>query len=109
MQIGVDLAGHGPGAAGVPRGLNGVGEVEAGGGQSGRRRIDSQLGGRVLGEHSGRAAGPEQLRQVGNRGVGRARRRSLATCEWIAKGYPLCLIGDSGTGKSHLLVAGRFT
>lgn len=29
----------------------------------------------------------------------------LATCEWIAKGHPLCLIGDSGTGKSHLLIA----
>lgn len=28
----------------------------------------------------------------------------LATCEWIAKGYPLSLIGDSGTGKSHLLI-----
>jgi DNA replication protein DnaC len=30
---------------------------------------------------------------------------NLATCEWIAKGHPLCLIGDSGTGKSHLLIA----
>ncbi|SNX88446.1 DNA replication protein DnaC [Streptomyces sp. TLI_55] len=30
---------------------------------------------------------------------------NLATCEWITKGYPLCLIGDSGTGKSHLLIA----
>lgn len=30
---------------------------------------------------------------------------NLAACEWIAKGYPLCLIGDSGTGKSHLLIA----
>lgn len=30
---------------------------------------------------------------------------NLATCEWVAKGYPLCLIGDSGTGKSHLLIA----
>ena len=27
---------------------------------------------------------------------------NLATCEWITKGYPLCLIGDSGTGKSRL-------
>jgi DNA replication protein DnaC len=27
-----------------------------------------------------------------------------ATCEWVAKGQPLCLIGDSGTGKSHLLI-----
>ena len=28
----------------------------------------------------------------------------LATGEWIRKGEPLCLIGDSGTGKSHLLI-----
>jgi DNA replication protein DnaC len=30
---------------------------------------------------------------------------TLATCEWVNKGLPLCLIGDSGTGKSHLLIA----
>ncbi|UOB15894.1 IS21-like element helper ATPase IstB [Streptomyces sp. HP-A2021] len=30
---------------------------------------------------------------------------TLATCEWVKKGLPLCLIGDSGTGKSHLLIA----
>ncbi|PNE39957.1 MULTISPECIES: IS21-like element helper ATPase IstB [Streptomyces] len=30
---------------------------------------------------------------------------TLAACEWIKKGLPLCLIGDSGTGKSHLLIA----
>lgn len=29
---------------------------------------------------------------------------TLATGEWIRKGSPLCLIGDSGTGKSHLLI-----
>ena len=29
---------------------------------------------------------------------------TLATCEWVAKGQPLSLIGDSGTGKSHLLI-----
>src|ERR1700734_3202422 len=29
----------------------------------------------------------------------------LATCDWVRKGLPLCLIGDSGTGKSHLLIA----
>lgn len=29
---------------------------------------------------------------------------SLAECEWVRKGEPLCLIGDSGTGKSHLLI-----
>ncbi|MGP4017446.1 ATP-binding protein [Saccharopolyspora sp. 5N708] len=26
-------------------------------------------------------------------------------CEWVKKGQPLCLIGDSGTGKSHLRIA----
>ena len=30
---------------------------------------------------------------------------TLAKCEWVQKGQPLCLIGDSGTGKSHLLIA----
>ncbi|WP_371780544.1 IS21-like element helper ATPase IstB [Streptosporangium subroseum] len=30
---------------------------------------------------------------------------TLASCEWVKKGQPLCLIGDSGTGKSHLLIA----
>ena len=29
---------------------------------------------------------------------------TLATGDWIRKGQPLCLIGDSGTGKSHLLI-----
>ncbi len=30
---------------------------------------------------------------------------TLASCEWIKKSQPLCLIGDSGTGKSHMLIA----
>lgn len=30
---------------------------------------------------------------------------TLASCEWIKKSRPLCLIGDSGTGKSHMLTA----
>lgn len=30
---------------------------------------------------------------------------TLASCEWIRKSQPLCLIGDSGTGKSHMLIA----
>lgn len=30
---------------------------------------------------------------------------TLATSEWVKKAQPLCLIGDSGTGKSHLLIA----
>ncbi|MBB5473270.1 ATP-binding protein [Cellulomonas hominis] len=30
---------------------------------------------------------------------------ALAKCDWVRRGHPLCLIGDSGTGKSHLLIA----
>lgn len=30
---------------------------------------------------------------------------ALAGCEWVREGLPLCLIGESGTGKSHLLIA----
>jgi DNA replication protein DnaC len=29
---------------------------------------------------------------------------TLTTCAWVRNGEPLCLIGDSGTGKSHLLI-----
>ncbi|WP_201377277.1 ATP-binding protein, partial [Mycobacterium intracellulare] len=29
---------------------------------------------------------------------------TLRTCGWVKAGEPLCLIGDSGTGKSHLLI-----
>jgi DNA replication protein DnaC len=29
----------------------------------------------------------------------------LAGCGWVKAGQPLCLIGDSGTGKTHLLIA----
>ncbi|HLZ38327.1 MAG TPA: IS21-like element helper ATPase IstB [Mycobacteriales bacterium] len=29
----------------------------------------------------------------------------LATCAWVKAGHPVCLIGDSGTGKTHLLIA----
>jgi DNA replication protein DnaC len=28
----------------------------------------------------------------------------LATCAWVKLRHSLCLIGDSGTGKSHLLI-----
>ncbi|MGY3684985.1 hypothetical protein ACVWXU_008608 [Streptomyces sp. TE33382] len=36
---------------------------------------------------------------------GTATIHTLASCEWIKKSQPLCLIGDSGTGKSHMLIA----
>ena len=29
---------------------------------------------------------------------------TLAAGDWVSAGEPLCLIGDSGTGKSHLLI-----
>ena len=40
-----------------------------------------------------------------NPAVSSALVNTLATCDWVRKGQPLCLIGDSGTGKSHLLIA----
>lgn len=36
-----------------------------------------------------------------NPNVDAATINTLASCEWIKKGQPLCLIGDSGTGKSY--------
>ncbi len=40
-----------------------------------------------------------------NPNVNPATIHQLAQGEWIRPGDPLCLIGDSGTGKSHLLIA----
>ncbi|MFG1711149.1 IS21-like element helper ATPase IstB [Nonomuraea sp. M3C6] len=40
-----------------------------------------------------------------NRNIPPAVIHTLAKCEWVKNGHPLCLIGDSGTGKSHLLIA----
>jgi DNA replication protein DnaC len=39
-----------------------------------------------------------------NPNVNPATVNALATGGWVAAGAPLCLIGDSGTGKSHLLI-----
>ena len=39
-----------------------------------------------------------------NPNVTPAQIHNLATGEWVKRGEPLCLIGDSGTGKSHLLI-----
>jgi DNA replication protein DnaC len=39
-----------------------------------------------------------------NPAINAATIHTLARCEWIKKGEPLCLIGDSGTGKTHLLI-----
>ncbi len=40
-----------------------------------------------------------------NSNIDAATVHTLASCEWIKNGQPLCLIGDSGTGKSHMLIA----
>lgn len=40
-----------------------------------------------------------------NENIDPATIHTLAKCEWVKKGQPLCLIGDSGTGKPHLLIA----
>lgn len=40
-----------------------------------------------------------------NPNINAATIHTLAAADWIRKGEPLCLIGDSGTGKSHLLIA----
>ena len=39
-----------------------------------------------------------------NTAINPATINTLAGCGWISKGQSLCLIGDSGTGKSHLLI-----
>jgi DNA replication protein DnaC len=39
-----------------------------------------------------------------NSSVSAAVIHQLVTCAWVKAGHPLCLIGDSGTGKSHLLI-----
>ncbi len=39
-----------------------------------------------------------------NPAINAATIHTLARCQWIKNGEPLCLIGDSGTGKTHLLI-----
>jgi len=39
-----------------------------------------------------------------NPNVNPATINTLANGDWVRRGQPLCLIGDSGTGKSHLLI-----
>jgi DNA replication protein DnaC len=48
---------------------------------------------------------PRTFDFVANPAIDPAVIHTLATCDWVKKGLPLCLIGDSGTGKSHLLIA----
>lgn len=39
-----------------------------------------------------------------NPNINPAKIHTLDTSGWVNKGQPVCLIGDSGTGKSHLLI-----
>ena len=47
----------------------------------------------------------EEFSFEANPGINPAVIGQLATSAWVKAGHPLCLIGDSGTGKSHLLIA----
>lgn len=47
----------------------------------------------------------KSLRLRRNSNLDPATIHTLASCEWIKEGQPLCTIGDSGTGKSHMLIA----
>ena len=46
----------------------------------------------------------DELDYAANPNLNPAVINTLAGAEWVAKGRPLCLIGDSGTGKTHLLI-----
>jgi DNA replication protein DnaC len=46
----------------------------------------------------------EEFDFTANASVNPAVIHQLATCAWVKAGRPLCMIGDSGTGKSHLLI-----
>ena len=51
-----------------------------------------------------RAKRIEDFDYAANPNINPATIATLAAGNWIAAGSPLCLIGDSGTGKSHLLI-----
>ena len=46
----------------------------------------------------------EDFDYIANPNVPAALIATLAKGTWVAAGQPCCLIGDSGTGKSHLLI-----
>jgi DNA replication protein DnaC len=47
----------------------------------------------------------EEFSFEANKAINPAVIGQLGACAWVAAGHPLCLIGDSGTGKTHLLIA----
>ena len=47
----------------------------------------------------------EEFDYTANPAINAATIHQLSTSAWVRSGHPLCLIGDSGTGKSHLLIA----
>ena len=47
----------------------------------------------------------EEFDFTANPAINPATIHQLAGCDWVRDGKPLCLIGDSGTGKTHLLIA----
>ena len=47
----------------------------------------------------------EEFDFTANPAINPALIHQLAGCDWVRDGRPLCLIGDSGTGKTHLLIA----
>jgi DNA replication protein DnaC len=47
----------------------------------------------------------EEFDYTANPAINPAVIHQLTSCAWVKAGHPLCLISDSGTGKSHLLIA----
>ncbi len=76
------------------------GQAEAGQGRARRRSERRIKAANFPREKSLRAFGFDA-----NPNIDAATVHTLASCEWIKNGQPLCLIGDSGTGKSHMLIA----
>ncbi len=62
-----------------------------------------------------KAAGSPRTKRIGdfhfhaNPNINPATIHQLATGDWIGKGLPLCLIGDSGTGTGTILMIGLAT
>jgi DNA replication protein DnaC len=51
---------------------------------------------------------PKRLEEISfeaNPAVNPAVIGQLSSCDWVKAGHPLCLIGHSGAGKNHLLIA----